>query len=89
MQEGTTMSTAPLRPHLRAVKKPAEHEDVPVGSLVQTPTGRIAKVEGYRGFRRGHRVWLVCRYLHPENKRFDVVQLLPELVVVLAKGGQG
>jgi hypothetical protein len=58
-------------------------EQVPIGSTVRTPTGQLAKVEGYRGYKRDCRVRLVCRYLDPENKRFDVVLLAPELVTVL------
>jgi hypothetical protein len=66
--------------------RPKDAEDIPIGSVVTTPTGKEARVIGYRGFRRDHIVRLVCRYLEPENKRFDVVLLAPELVVVV-KGG--
>lgn len=60
-----------------------EAEEIPVGAIVRTPTGKEARVLGYRGFRRDHRVRLWCEYLQPENKRFDKVLLVPELVIVL------
>ncbi len=66
--------------------KPLDAEDIPIGSVVRTPTGGLARVEGYRGYRREHRVRLVCRYLDPKNRAFDVVQLLPELVEVITNG---
>lgn len=66
--------------------RPRDAEEIPIGSVVTTPTGKEARVIAYRGFRRDHIVRLVCRYLEPENKRFDVVLLAPELVVVV-KGG--
>lgn len=59
-------------------------EDIPIGATIKTPLGMPAIVEGYRGYRRGHRVWLVCRYCNPRNKAFDVVQVLPELVEVIS-----
>lgn len=58
-------------------------EDIPVGAIVKTPTGKQARVLGYRGYRRDHRVRLWCQYLQPENRRFDKVLLVPELVTVL------
>lgn len=78
-----SFNTKPAIGLLRLGPRPKDAEDIPLGSVVRTPTGQLARVEGYRGFRRGHRVWLVCRYLEPVNKRYDVVQLLPELVMVL------
>jgi hypothetical protein len=69
-------------------RRAREADEVPIGSIVRTPTGRDARVIGYRGFRRDFMVRLVCRYLEPENKRFDVVLLAPELVVVMVKGGK-
>lgn len=60
-----------------------EPEDVPINSLVRTPTGQLARVVGYRGFRRDHRVRLVCRYEQPANRRYDVVLLAPELVHIV------
>lgn len=65
------------------VTRPKEAEDIPIGAIVQTPTGAQARVEGYRGFRRDHRIRLVCRYMDPVNKRFDVVLLVPELVTMV------
>jgi hypothetical protein len=63
-------------------------EDIPVGAIVQTPTGKQAKVLGYRGYRRDHRVRLWVQYLEPDNKRFDKVLLVPELVKVIDMGGE-
>lgn len=81
-------------PRLKHLLKPRDHEEIPIGSLIETPSGRQATVEGYRGYGRrggadrGHRIWLVCRYTDPVNKRFDVVQLLPELAKVLRYGAE-
>lgn len=61
-------------------------EQIPIGSTIRTPLGQLAIVEDYRGYKRDTRVRLVCRYVDPENKRFDVVQLAPELVVVIVRG---
>lgn len=64
-------------------------EDFPIGSIVRTPLGELAKVVGHRGGRRkGGGVKdcherLVCRYLNPTNKRQGVVQLLPKLVTLV------
>jgi hypothetical protein len=58
-------------------------EEIPVGAIVKTPTGKQARVLGYRGYRRDHRVRLWCQYLQPDNKRFDKVLLVPELVTVV------
>jgi hypothetical protein len=66
--------------------RPIDPETIPVGTLVRTPTGKEARVEGYRGFRRDHIVRLVCRYVEPENKAFDIVLLPAELVVVVVRG---
>lgn len=68
---------------LRFVRKSMDAELIPIGATIKTPLGMLAIVEGYRGYRRGHRVWLVCRYCKPRNKAFDVVQVLPELVEVV------
>lgn len=68
---------------------PIDAETIPIGSTIRTPTGRLARVVGYRGYKRDSedtRIRLVCRYVEPVNKRFDVVQLLPELAVVVMKG---
>ena len=66
-----------------AIRRHAEYDRIPIGATVRTPLGQEAVVIGYRGFRRDFRIRLVCKYLHPTNMRFDVVQLVPELVEVL------
>lgn len=76
------INTKPPIGLLRFTPRPRDVEDIPIGTIVTTPTGSRAKVIGYRGYRRDHRIRLVCRYLEPVNQRFDVVQLLPELVKV-------
>lgn len=93
------INTKPPIGLLRFSPRPREHEDIPIGSLVVTPTGREAEVVGYRGYSRNsgrgyrpgpgqrpHRVWLVCRYVQPANRRADVVMLLPELATVVRYG---
>jgi hypothetical protein len=97
--EGRTMKGSrtkrPINPGLVAARlrffpppRPMDAEEVPIGSLIRTPSGKEARVIGYRGFKRDIRVRLVCRYTQPENKRFDVVLLAPELVMVLVEGGK-
>lgn len=61
-------------------------EEIPVGSIVRTPMGKMARVIGHRGYRRDHIVRLWLQYLEPENKRFDKVLLPPFCVVVVTKG---
>lgn len=80
VRERHSAITAPRKP-VAVVQQDAE--DVPVGAIVRTPTGKKARVLGYRGYRRDHRVRLWCQYLEPENKRFDKVLLVPELVTVV------
>jgi hypothetical protein len=86
------INTKPPIGLLRHVRKPRDHEDVPIGSKVRTPRGLLAVVEDYIGYgeRQGedrpHRVRLVCRYLNPSNKRFATVQILPELVEIVELG---
>jgi hypothetical protein len=86
------MNTRPAIGLLRHGPRPRDHEEIPLGSLVRTPTGKEAEVRAYRGYGsragagRAHRVYLVSRYLNPDNKRFNIVQLLPELVVVVRVG---
>ncbi len=80
------INTKPPIGLLRFTPKPKEAEDIPIGSTVRTPTGALATVEGYRGFRRDHRIRLVCRYTRPVNRAFDIVLLLPELVEVVSDG---
>lgn len=77
------INTKPPIGALRFVRQAMDAEEIPIGTPVRTPLGMTAIVEGYRGYRRGHRVWLVCRYCNPRNKAFDVVQVLPELVEVI------
>jgi hypothetical protein len=68
----------------RKANRDCEHDEFPIGTPVVTALGLDAVVIGYRGFklasRTGRRMWLVCRYLNPPNKRHDKVLLLPELV---------
>jgi hypothetical protein len=66
-----------------ALRRHAEYDRIPIGAIVRTPRGMEAVVIGYRGFRRDYRIRLVCKYVDPENRAFDVVQLVPELVTVL------
>jgi hypothetical protein len=70
---------------MQYVEKAQEAEEIPIGALVRTPLGKLARVLKYSGYRRAHRIWLVCRYLEPENKRFDIVKILPERVVVVVE----
>lgn len=73
------------RPVARTVVPPqdVDAEEIPIGAIVQTPSGKKARVIGYRGYRRDHIVRLWIQYLQPENKRFDKVLLAPKLVTVL------
>lgn len=77
------INTKPPIGLLRFTPRPIEAESIAIGSVVRTPLGHEATVTGYRGFRRGHRVWVVCRYNEPPNRAFDVVQVLPELLEVI------
>lgn len=76
----------------RLPQRARDHEEIPLGSVVKTPLGLLARVEAYRGYgdregaERAHRVYLVCRYLQPANKRYDIVQLVPELLTVVEYG---
>lgn len=79
----TDINTVPRIGLLRFTPRPIEHESIPLGSRVRLPTGGMAVVVAYRGFKRQHRVRLVCRYLKPLNKAFGVVLVLPELVEVV------
>ena len=77
------INTKPPIGLLRFTPQPRDAEEIPIGSKVRTPLGMDAVVIAYRGKRRGHRVWLVCRYVRPRNRAFDVVLVLPELVEVI------
>lgn len=96
--EGLTMGTDGGRniPRLRHIITPRDHEEIPIGSIIRTPMGRLARVVDYKGYgkntgraykpgpnQRPHRVWLVCQYLDPVNKKFDFCPLLPELAEVV------
>jgi hypothetical protein len=81
------MNTKPPIGRLRFVRKPRDAEEIPVGSIIKTPLGHLAMVIEHRGGgKRGHRVWLVCKYLQPANRAFAVVQILPELAEVVRLG---
>ena len=80
------INTKPPIGALRFTPRPRDHEEIPIGSTVRTPMGLLAVVEGYRGFRRDHRVRLICRYIKPRNRAFAVAILLPELVEVVHAG---
>jgi len=77
------INTKPPIGLLRFTPKPRDHEEIPIGATVRTPLGMLAVVVAYRGFRRDHRVRLVCRYIQPKNKAFGVALVLPELVEVI------
>lgn len=77
------INTKPPIGLLRFTPQPKDAEDIPVGTRVRTPLGMEAVVIAHRGKRRGHRVWLVCRYIRPRNRAFDVALILPELVEVI------
>jgi hypothetical protein len=61
----------------------------PVGAIVRTPTGRLARVVRHAGIKpragnqRDHFERIVCEYLDPMNRAFAVVRLLPRLVEVV------
>jgi hypothetical protein len=73
--------------------KRRDAEDIPIGSLVRTPRGILAKVIGYRGGGkdtrirpgRSHVTRLVLEYVDrvdPRSRKFDIVQLPPDLVTL-------
>lgn len=88
------MNTRPPVGLLRHTRRARDHEEIPIGATVKTPLGLLAVVESYRGIGtrqgegRSHRVFLVCRYVHPANKRYDIVQILPENVTVVEAGSE-
>lgn len=77
------INTKPPIGLLRFTPRPIEPEEIPIGTTVRTPLGHLATVIAHRGKRRGHRIWIVCRYITPVNRAFDVVQVLPELLEVI------
>jgi hypothetical protein len=85
------INTKPPIGALRHGPRPKDAEDIPIGSIVRTPTGALARVEGYRGGRRigggqkDDHERLVCRYLTARNRRFGTLVILPELVDVVPK----
>jgi hypothetical protein len=85
------INTAPPVGNLRISNRPRDAEDIPIGTTVKTPTGALARVEGYRGGRRmgggdkDNHERLVCRYINPKNRRWAVVVLRAELVEVVPK----
>lgn len=79
-----SINTTPPIGVLRFRSRASEAIDIPIGTLVRTPMGMDAVVIAHRGKRRGRRIWLVCRYVAPINRAFDVVLLLPELVEVVS-----
>ena len=82
---GAGINTVPRVGLLRFTPQPKDAEGFPVGTRVRTPLGMEAVVIAHRGKKRGHRVWLVCRYSNPRNRAFDVVLVLPELVEVIRR----
>jgi hypothetical protein len=95
------MNTRPAIGLLRHGPRQRDHEEIPIGSTIRTPLGRLAVVVDYKGYskntgrgykagrdQRPHRVWLVCQYLDPTNKKFDFCSLLPELAVVVQLAGR-
>ena len=73
---------------LEFTPRPIDVESIPIGAVVRTPLGQLARVTGYRGRRRQHREYLVLRYLTPRNRAFAVVLLLPELVEVVRSNNE-
>lgn len=64
-------------------------DEIPIGAVVRTPLGALARVVAYRGGRRmgggdkDNHERLVCRYINPKNRRWGVVVLRAELVEVV------
>jgi hypothetical protein len=83
------INTKPPIGRLRTGRRPRDVEEIPIGSVVRTPLGELAKVVAHRGGKRmgggskDSHERLVCRYLQPKNKRYDLVILLAELVTVV------
>lgn len=85
------INTKPPIGLLRTGRRPRDAEEIPIGSIVRTPLGELARVVAHRGGKRmggGNKDCherLVCRYLQPKNKRYDLVILLAELVTIVPK----
>lgn len=77
------INTKPPIGLLRFTPRPIDAETIPIGSRVRLPSGQTAVVLRYQGYKRQHRVRLVCRYEKPRNKHFNIVMVLPELVEVI------
>lgn len=60
-------------------------ERCPVGSLVQTPTGRIGVVIDWTYGKRGDFPRCLVRYLDSRDRR-ECARLLPRLLIVLIRG---
>jgi hypothetical protein len=64
-------------------------EDFPIGTVVRTPLGMLAKVEGYRGGKRlgggqkDDHERLFCRYMDAASKKFGTVLLQPSKVEIV------
>ncbi len=85
------INTKPPVGDLRVNNRPRDADEIPIGTLVRTPLGALARVVGYRGGRRmgggdkDNHERLVCRYANPKNRRWGVVVLRAELVQVVPK----
>lgn len=83
------INTKPPVGNLRVQNRPRDAEDIPIGTVVRTPLGALARVVAYRGGRRmgggdkDNHERLVCRYINPKNRRWGVVVLRAELVEIV------
>lgn len=79
-----------MRP-LEAMPQDVDPEAVPVGTIVRTPQGRMAKVIGHTGKPRGGGQTdpfprLICKYLEASNAKFGIVRLQAKYVEVVRNG---
>lgn len=79
------------RPSLEAPPVDIDPESIPIGSIVRTPQGRLAKVIGHAGKPRGGGQTdpfprLICKYLEVSNAKFSIVRLQPKYVEVVRNG---
>lgn len=77
---------------VEATPSDVDPETIPVGAIVRTPRGRLAKVIGRTGKPRGGGQVdpfprLICRYLEASNAKFGIVRLQPKYVEVVSHGG--